>query len=86
MAASGFQLFFFERVLNLQGCLVAIDTMRDSVTGCSRYTNYEPVEGFAIGMPSSRGTIGAARPTDEAADAPSRLHGCTETAVHGRGA
>ena len=31
-----------------QGCLIAIDTVRESVIGCSRYTNYEPRESVAI--------------------------------------
>jgi RimJ/RimL family protein N-acetyltransferase len=44
----GFQLFF-EGALKSQGCLVAIDTRRESVIGCSRYTNYEPGERVAIG-------------------------------------
>jgi len=44
----GFQLFF-EGALNSQGCLVAIDTLRESAIGCSRYTNYEPGASVAIG-------------------------------------
>lgn len=44
----GFHLFF-EGALKSQGCLVAIDTMRGSVIGCSRYTNYSPGERVAIG-------------------------------------
>jgi RimJ/RimL family protein N-acetyltransferase len=45
---AGFQLFF-EQALNSRGCLVAIDTMRQSVIGCSRYTNYAPGQKVAIG-------------------------------------
>jgi RimJ/RimL family protein N-acetyltransferase len=44
----GFQLFF-EGALNSRGCLVAIDTLRQSVVGCSRYTDYAPGERLAIG-------------------------------------
>jgi RimJ/RimL family protein N-acetyltransferase len=44
----GFQLFF-EGALRSQGCLVAIDTMRESVIGCSRYTHYTAGESVAIG-------------------------------------
>lgn len=44
----GFQQFF-KGALKSQGCLVAIDTARESVIGCSRYTNYAPGETVAIG-------------------------------------
>jgi len=44
----GFQLFFAAALMS-QGCLIAIDTVRESVIGCSRYTNYEPRESVAIG-------------------------------------
>jgi RimJ/RimL family protein N-acetyltransferase len=44
----GFQPFF-DAALRSQGCLVAIDTVRESVIGCSRYTNYAPGERIAIG-------------------------------------
>jgi RimJ/RimL family protein N-acetyltransferase len=44
----GFQPFF-EGALRSQGCLVAIDTVRASVIGCSRYTNYAPGERVSIG-------------------------------------
>jgi RimJ/RimL family protein N-acetyltransferase len=44
----GFPLFF-AGALNSQGCLVAIDTMRESVIGWSRYTDYERGKRVAIG-------------------------------------
>jgi N-acetyltransferase len=44
----GFQAFF-EGALRSRGCLVAIDTARGSVIGCSRYTNYVPDETVSIG-------------------------------------
>jgi RimJ/RimL family protein N-acetyltransferase len=44
----GFQLFF-EGALRAQSCLVAIDTMQQSVIGCSRYSDYLPGESVSIG-------------------------------------
>lgn len=44
----GFQLFF-EGALRSQGCLVAIDTVRESLIGWSRYGNYVPGESVMIG-------------------------------------
>jgi N-acetyltransferase len=46
--SEGFALFF-EGALASRGCLVAIDTGRESVIGCSRYTNYAPGEKVEIG-------------------------------------
>jgi RimJ/RimL family protein N-acetyltransferase len=44
----GFQLFF-EGALSSQCCLVAIDTARESLIGCSRYSNYVSGQSVAIG-------------------------------------
>jgi RimJ/RimL family protein N-acetyltransferase len=44
----GFELFF-EGALKSQGCLVAIDTVRESVIGWSRYSNYVPGASVMIG-------------------------------------
>ena len=44
----GFQLFF-EGALRSQGCLVAIDTVRKSLIGWSRYSNYASGQSVAIG-------------------------------------
>jgi RimJ/RimL family protein N-acetyltransferase len=44
----GFEVFF-EGALNSHGCLVAIDTLRESVIGCSRYSHYQPGEKVEIG-------------------------------------
>jgi N-acetyltransferase len=44
----GFQPFF-DGALKSQGCLVAIDTVRQSVMGCSRYTHYAPGKTVSIG-------------------------------------
>jgi len=45
---AGFRLFF-EGALRSKGCLVAIDTVRESVIGWSRYSNYTPGESVSIG-------------------------------------
>ena len=57
----GFQLFF-EGALRSQCCLVAIDTVRKSLIGWSRYSNYASGQSVAIGYTFlSPGAIGAAR-------------------------
>ena len=33
---------FFKGALESNGCLVAIDAARQSIIGCSRYSNYAP--------------------------------------------
>jgi N-acetyltransferase len=44
----GFQLSF-DGALSSQACLVAMDTVRESVIGWSRYSNYAPSERVTIG-------------------------------------
>ena len=45
---AGFEQFF-EGALSSQACLVAIDTVRESLIGWSRYSNYLPGESVMIG-------------------------------------
>jgi RimJ/RimL family protein N-acetyltransferase len=40
---------YFDGALKSNACLVAIDAARQSVIGCSRYSNYAPGESIAIG-------------------------------------
>lgn len=40
---------FFEGALKSGGCLVAVDTARQSIIGWSRYSKYEPRERISIG-------------------------------------
>ena len=40
---------FFDGALTSKACLVAIDAARQSVIGCSRYSDYAPGKGIAIG-------------------------------------
>jgi RimJ/RimL family protein N-acetyltransferase len=54
---------FFSAALGSKACLVAIDTARQSVIGCSRYSRYSPGERVTIGSPSSRGATGEGRRT-----------------------